>query len=343
MKFTQCVLDIFRGSSSRRARKHHPRNRVSMRGFEQLETRDLLSVPATPQLLVANATSPSTVELNWADVSGETGYKLFYKLDGTSDWRQGTTAGRDATRGTISGLNSNTRYVFDVQAYNGEGGSPFSNQKTLTMPVNVPAAPNLQSATATSLTTAKLVWGNVSGEDGYKLFYKLDGTSDWKQGSTVGRDATEGTISGLTAGTRYVFDVQAYNGTGGSPFSNQITLTMPVASGPVNNNLTNVTVPNAPSNVTGTATSATQVKLSWVDNSNNETGFQIKRWNGSAWAQIGTVGPNVTTYTDTGLSPSTTYYYEVVAYNSAGTAWAASYATVRPRRRLLRSRPLRRM
>ena len=80
----------------------------------------------------------------------------------------------------------------------------------------------------------------------------------------------------------------------------------------------------------GTATSATQVNLSWADNSNNETGFQIDRWNSSTstWVQIGTVGPNVTTYTDTSLSPSTTYYYDVAAYNSVGTSWAASYATV---------------
>ena len=88
------------------------------------------------------------------------------------------------------------------------------------------------------------------------------------------------------------------------------------------------TLPNAPSNLKGSVTSATQASLSWTDNSNNETGFQIERWNGSAWTQIGSVGANVTTYADSGLSPSSTYYYDVVAYNGAGTNWATSDAVV---------------
>jgi hypothetical protein len=73
-----------------------------------------------------------------------------------------------------------------------------------------------------------------------------------------------------------------------------------------------------PSNLAASAASVSQINLSWTDNTIAEDGFKIERWNGSGYAQINTVGANVTTYTDSGLTPSTTYHYRVRAYNSAG-------------------------
>jgi hypothetical protein len=68
------------------------------------------------------------------------------------------------------------------------------------------------------------------------------------------------------------------------------------------------------------AQSDCQLKLSWIDCSENESGFEIERKTGSegTYRQIGTVGQNVTSYADTRLSEGTTYYYRVRAYNAAG-------------------------
>ncbi len=77
--------------------------------------------------------------------------------------------------------------------------------------------------------------------------------------------------------------------------------------------------PDAPSALTVTTTSETSISLSWSDNSDNEDGFKIERSpDGSTWTQIGTVGENVTTYEDTGLTCETTYYYRVRAHNADG-------------------------
>jgi len=78
--------------------------------------------------------------------------------------------------------------------------------------------------------------------------------------------------------------------------------------------------PSAPTNLSATAVSCSQINLSWTDNSNNETGFKIERKTGAggAWSQIAAVGANVTAYNNTGLNENTTYFYRVRAYNGDG-------------------------
>ena len=78
--------------------------------------------------------------------------------------------------------------------------------------------------------------------------------------------------------------------------------------------------PAAPGNLTATPTS-NSVGLNWVDNSNNEEGFRIRRCTGSGCSPstvVGTVGSGVTTFTDNSVSSSTTYGYQVAAFITSG-------------------------
>jgi hypothetical protein len=92
----------------------------------------------------------------------------------------------------------------------------------------------------------------------------------------------------------------------------------------------------APSNLQATRLSSTRIDLSWQDNTGDENEFRIERSPDSStgWQQIAVVGTDVTSYSNTGLSCNTPYYYRVAAYRSfdgelsaySNTANATTYA-----------------
>ena len=93
--------------------------------------------------------------------------------------------------------------------------------------------------------------------------------------------------------------------------------------------------PAPPSNLRATAVSSSRINLAWTDNSANETGFKIQRSsNGINFSLLAQVGPNVTTYNNTGLNPSTKYQYRVSSYNGSNSSAfsnIASATTLAPR------------
>ncbi len=78
----------------------------------------------------------------------------------------------------------------------------------------------------------------------------------------------------------------------------------------------------APSDLIATAKSDTRIDLQWTDNSSNETQFVVERDTSSSFPspQTTTLGSNVTSFSDTGLSPDTNYYYRVKAKSSTDTS-----------------------
>jgi hypothetical protein len=62
-----------------------------------------------------------------------------------------------------------------------------------------------------------------------------------------------------------------------------------------------------------------RLKLSWSDNSVNESGFTVERKTGAGtFRQIASTAAGSTSYTDSGLAQDTTYSYRVQAFNASG-------------------------
>jgi YVTN family beta-propeller protein len=85
------------------------------------------------------------------------------------------------------------------------------------------------------------------------------------------------------------------------------------------------TVPQPPTSLEATTASSSQINLSWNAPANNGgsaiTGYEIQRSTngGSTWSTIvANTASTATTYSDTGLSPNTTYTYQVSAINPVG-------------------------
>jgi hypothetical protein len=91
------------------------------------------------------------------------------------------------------------------------------------------------------------------------------------------------------------------------------------------------TPPAAPTGLAVAVSSAYQLNLSWTDNSNNETGFQVWRSDdgGAIFTQYATTAANAVSFQDTAVNSSTQYYYRVRAANASGTSAYTSdaYAT----------------
>ncbi|MCK4762679.1 MAG: fibronectin type III domain-containing protein [Candidatus Aminicenantes bacterium] len=77
--------------------------------------------------------------------------------------------------------------------------------------------------------------------------------------------------------------------------------------------------PDDPGNLSVFASACDQADLSWIDNSSDESMFRIERSiNGSDFSEIDTVAADTTSYNDTTVAESTTYWYKVRASNSFG-------------------------
>jgi hypothetical protein len=184
-----------------------------------------------------------------------------------------------------------------------------------------PAAPSGLTATATSSSQINLSWTDASSsETGFEIDRAAASSGPWTQIATVGANVTIYSNTGLTASTTYYYRVRATNSAGDSANSNVASATTQAPP---------ATVPAAPSGLTATATSSSQINLSWTDASSSETGFEIDRAAASSgpWTQIATVGANVTIYSNTGLTASTTYYYRVRATNAAGDSANSNVAS----------------
>lgn len=71
----------------------------------------------------------------------------------------------------------------------------------------------------------------------------------------------------------------------------------------------------APTNLIATLEGKRSIQLSWMDNNRTEDGHIILRWSGSEWQQIGQVGANITSYTDSkNITCNKEYFYRIYAY-----------------------------
>ena len=195
-----------------------------------------------------------------------------------------------------------------------------------------PLPPTGLTANAVSAHEVDLAWtDNSDNESGFKI-ERCTGAltacildSSFAQIAQVAANVTTYADTTAAASTTYTYRVRAFNGGGNSLYSNSAEATTGQE-----------TAPAAPSNLTASAVKgkAVGVNLSWTDNSNNETNFDIERCAGTGcttFAPLASVGANVTTYRDNGpFVKRTQYSYRVKARNGTTSSAYSNTASIKP-------------
>ncbi|MBV8656942.1 MAG: fibronectin type III domain-containing protein [Burkholderiales bacterium] len=174
------------------------------------------------------------------------------------------------------------------------------------------AAPTGLSVTGSTNSSISLSWSAVSGASGYNV---------QRNGSQVNSGtitSTAYTDSGLTSGTSYSYTVTAVNSSGGQS----------ARSATVNGTTTGTppAVP-VPTGLSVSAVTASTATLSWSAAS-GVSGYNVYRatTSGGPYSKLNSALVTATSYGDSGLAASTTYYWGVTAVNSGGTEGAMSSA-----------------
>jgi len=170
--------------------------------------------------------------------------------------------------------------------------------------------PSAFSLSINNSNMVNLAWtDHATGEDGYIIERKA-GVDQYSQLVTLAANSVSYTDNSAIDGTVYTYRVKAYSLLPNPPSASNIQAeSLPVEA--------SVTTPiNSPAGLNASALSGASVRLTWTDNSRAEEGYKIERkGSDDNYAQIAVTGPDLTTFTDTGLSPSTVYTYRVRAFN----------------------------
>ncbi len=283
------------------------------------------TVPDAPSGLFAVAGNTQVV-LNWdAPSNGGSAITSYNIYEGTSPggetFLQGT--GSTATTFTLTGLTNGTTYYFQVTAVNGVGEGPAFNQVSAT-PATLPGAPTGLSATSSD-TQVVLNWTAPASNGGSAItsYNIYEGTSSGGETflESTGSGAPTFTVTGLTNGTKYFFKVTAVNGVGEGPISSEASATP-------------ATVASGPTGFSATAGNA-QVSLNWTAPASNGgsaiTSYNIYKGTSSGGETfLESTGSTGTTFTVTGLTNGTKYYFQVTAVNGVGEGPAFNQASATP-------------
>jgi uncharacterized repeat protein (TIGR02543 family) len=250
------------------------------------------------------ALSSDSLKISWDLLPGASGYRI-YRAN-SSYGTESFLATTSDTEYTATGLSPNTDYYYKVSAYdsNNNEGSKSEFKSATTSP-----SMSSVSVTAKSSNSIDISWGYVSGASGYYIYRSTSSGGPYTKLATGASTTASYTDTGLLPGIPYYYKVSAYN-------SNFV-------EGSQSNYGSATTHPETPSGVTAEALSSSSIEISWTAAA-GAVGYYVYRNEYGTYTKLPTGAITTTSYTDTGRSPGSTYYYKVSAYNSSNGEGAQS-------------------
>jgi uncharacterized delta-60 repeat protein len=205
-----------------------------------------------------------------------------------------------------------TAFVIGDKLYLGTGynGSYLADMQQYTSATSfTPGAISNLKATYISGTEADLSWKfNGQLATGLQLELSTDNGISYSAVSTLSSSVVRYKLVGLIPNKKYYIRIRASLMTTNGVYVTSSFFTKPL--------------PTAASNAGAVAQSSSSISLTWNDNSDTETAFEIWRsevdFSGAVYVYVASTTSNAVTFTDVNLKPEVRYYYKVRAVNEAG-------------------------
>ena len=248
----------------------------------------------------AAVSSPSSVKVSWASVTGASGYEVLRSatIDGVYVSIKSTTS----RSFTDTSCMPNTTYYYQVRAYRKAGGGTVSS----TPSVPLSATPYFGSvanvrAVSSSPSSIKVSWSSVSGASGYEVLRR--DTPDGVYALVTSTTRAYFTDSNRIPNTTYGYQVRAYRTVNGVRHYSTAAY---VSAAPYFGSV---------SSAKAVRSSAGKIKLTWSAVS-GRTGYEIYRRSSSDSDFVLLKTTTSTSFTDSGLTTGVTYEYKIVAYRT---------------------------
>ncbi|MBN2215337.1 MAG: fibronectin type III domain-containing protein [Bacteroidales bacterium] len=277
---------------------------------DTLKTQTVSSVlPASPTNLRIEGLTPFTVTFTWRDnSSNETGFQI-QRAEKNNSFISISNIASDANKYTDS-VQPGIIYYYRIRAFNADGYSSFSDTLVIQTPENIiPPVPQNFNVTSLKYNQVTLSWtADLKNINGFQLERKTGKSGVFVQFAKLDK-VTGFTDTLVEQEYEYSYRIRSFNYFNHSEYSSTIDVTIPLFS-----------LPAPPSSLSPSDIETNHISLRWKDNSYDETGFIIKRalYPDNEFEKIYTTDANDTSFTDTKVTASTTYYYSVNAINECG-------------------------
>lgn len=258
--------------------------------------------------LTPTAAAAGQITLTWQTVTGAAGYEIWVHQTG-ADWQQaddGSLTG-SSTSFTHASLTAGTTYYYQGRALDANAAAgPWSLPVHATVPITI-AAPTLTLTPGHQQIA--ISWQAVPHADTYELWTWQEGGA-WEQLDDGSLTATSFTHSNLTVGDKHYYAIRGLNNDG--------------TEGAWSEYVGALAAGELPTPVLTATAGPAQVTITWppVTGAN---AYELWYWiEGGDWVQLGGGSLTATTFTHTGLTAGTKYYYSLRAHANDGkeSAWS---------------------
>ncbi len=195
-----------------------PYNKVNGKNYfaEKYVKITVRTAPDMPALKVAS-TKSGTASFTWNNVSGETGYQIWYSTKEYGTYTKISNYKANAVSASKSGLTGGKTYYFKIRSYKSTTDGYVYSRYSSPVEVKIatatgPATPVLK-VTSTKAGTASFTWNDVSGETGYQIWYSTSENGGYTKISNYKANTVSASESGLKGGSTYYFKIRAYKKT----------------------------------------------------------------------------------------------------------------------------------